>query len=630
MAIVRLSKLELYGVNEDKDLVLDILYKSKLVHIKNIKKVNHLQKADNENKLIDCNEKMKKVQTLIEYYEKSSKDHTNNEILIKEYDFLNFEKANQNIVLEIDNLSEIIQLLEEKNSLLDEIKHDKVQTENHNNEDNDEECKVISIINGKLNGGFTDDINLSLEKLDLLDYKLENEKIEIICLQENINKINVENLNINIENTELKNVKVETLETLINITNKIKENDCENHLKSGFNNVNLFKTYYDYLSYVYQKLEIEKNFAFTKRTFMIEGFIEEDKKQNFEQLLKSKNLAVSYSFSKPTNTDDVPTKTKNKKFVKPFEFVTNMYSVPKYNEIDPNFLLGLFFSLFFGFIMADIGYGILLVAIGLFLVLKKGTSKGMKDLMKVVAIGGVFAIAFGLMFGSFLGYTHNDMSFIPKALLPDPSKNVMMYLIASVVIGAIQLMVGFALKGILLVRRGKIAEAICSAFSWDIFFIGAGIFALDLVKVTDGLMFVGLGIAIFGIATAVVGNIFINKGFDRVAKSFGSLYSILNLFSDLLSYTRLFGLMLSGVIIASIVNQLAGGFYTVAWKVPFGIIISLIGHAFNISMGALGAYIHDARLQYIEFFSRFYEGEGELFTPFGSNFSYIKLVEMED
>ena len=141
---------------------------------------------------------------------------------------------------------------------------------------------------------------------------------------------------------------------------------------------------------------------------------------------------------------------------------------------------------------------------------------------------------------------------------------------------------------------------------------------------------VGIIVAGIGIATAVIGNIFINKGFDRVAKSFGSLYSILNLFSDLLSYTRLFGLMLSGVIIASIVNQLAGGFYTTLWKIPFGILISLIGHSFNISMGALGAYIHDARLQYIEFFSRFYEGEGELFTPFGSDFSYIKLIDVED
>ena len=83
--------------------------------------------------------------------------------------------------------------------------------------------------------------------------------------------------------------------------------------------------------------------------------------------------------------------------------------------------------------------------------------------------------------------------------------------------------------------------------------------------------------------------------------------------------------MLSGVIIATIVNQLASGFYTTLWQIPFGVLISLIGHGFNISMGALGAYIHDARLQYIEFFSRFYEGEGELFTPFGSNFSYIKL-----
>ena len=105
------------------------------------------------------------------------------------------------------------------------------------------------------------------------------------------------------------------------------------------------------LNYKLQKIELDKDLGFTEKTFVLEGYIENDKKQVLEDLIKSKNLCVAYEFSKPTSTDNVPTKTKNKKFVKPFEFVTNMYSVPKYNEIDPNFLLGLFFSLFFGFIM---------------------------------------------------------------------------------------------------------------------------------------------------------------------------------------------------------------------------------------------------------------------------------------
>jgi len=524
-----------------------------------------------------------------------------------------------------------LQIIEEKNNLINEIKNDKTQAESQNNLEKLNE-KTILIISGILENEKTEALKNDLNSLNLADVEINNNSLEIVCSEEESEKINeiLTSHQVTNESLNKKYISTDTFDNFVNIIKLFKEKTANNILETAKNDINLIKTYYDYLNYKIQKIELDKDLGFTQKTFVLEGYVEKDKVKLLEDLIKSKNLEVTYNFSDPSPSDKVPTKTKNKKFVKPFEFVTNMYSVPKYGEIDPNCLVGIFFSLFFGFIMADIGYGILLVGIGLFFTLKKSTGQGLKDLMKVVAIGGVFAIGFGILFGSCLGYTHNDLALIPKAVLPDPSTNVMMYLIASVVIGAIQIMISFLLKGILLIKRKKIAEAICTAFAWDIFFIGAGVFLLDFAKITSGLMVVGLGIAIFGVATAVIGNIIINKGFDRLAKSFGSLYSILNLFSDLLSYTRLFGLMLSGVIIATIVNQLAGGFYTTLWKIPFGIIISLIGHAFNISMGALGAYIHDARLQYIEFFSRFYEGEGVLFTPRTLQFSYIKLIEVED
>ncbi|MBQ8424786.1 MAG: hypothetical protein IJX17_02040 [Clostridia bacterium] len=630
MAIVKLSKLKLYGLSEDKKLITDLIYKSNLVHIKKVEMVSGLTNFFNENKLLEYKNKLEKVQKVIEYYKNNLQNTDNNDILVKETEFVNFNKTNKNFIQKMEKFHEYLQIVDEKNNLINEIKKSNNLAEDNKNNLSDEKKNSLFIINCLLDN--KDEITDFINSLNMSIYDVDEKKnIVIISVDSELEliKSKLEKLQIKFElNTST--VSEDVFNNYQNIIVNLKEKSQNSELEVNDENFKKLKICFDYITYKLQKIELDKDLGFTDKTFILEGYIENDKKQILEDLIKSKNLCVAYEFSKPTNNDKVPTKTKNKKFVKPFEFVTNMYSVPKYNEIDPNFLVGLFFSLFFGFIMADIGYGILLLGIGLFLVLKKGTGQGLKDLMKVVAIGGVFAIVFGLLFGSFLGYTHNDFSFIPKALFPDPSKNVMMYLIASVVIGAVQIMVGFALKGILLIRRRKFGEAICSAFAWDIFFIGAGIFALDLVKVTDGLMMIGLGIAIFGVATAVIGNIIINKGFDRLAKSFGSLYSILNLFSDLLSYTRLFGLMLSGVIIATIVNQLASGFFAVAWQIPFGILILLIGHAFNISMGALGAYIHDARLQYIEFFSRFYEGEGELFTPFGSNFSYIKLIEVED
>ena len=118
-----------------------------------------------------------------------------------------------------------------------------------------------------------------------------------------------------------------------------------------------------------------------------------------------------------------------------------------------------------------------------------------------------------------------------------------------------------------------------------------------------------------------------SKGFGKFTKGFGALYGVINFFSDILSYARLFGLMLSGAIIGNIVSDMALGMFAGGGMgIVAGALVMLIGHAFNLAMGVLGAYIHDSRLQYIEFFSRFYEGEGELFTPLGSQFEYIQLV----
>ena len=161
---------------------------------------------------------------------------------------------------------------------------------------------------------------------------------------------------------------------------------------------------------------------------------------------------------------------------------------------------------------------------------------------------------------------------------------------------------------------------------WDFFFVGLILFVLEFAGVYVGLGTVGIYLAVGSVAISVIGIAFINKGFDRFTKAFGAVYGIINIASDILSYARLFGLMLSGAIIGSIFNDLAAGFLTSPITFIIGAVILVIGHSFNIAMGALGGYIHVARLQYIEFFSRFYEGEGELFVPFGTDFSYVNLI----
>ena len=276
--------------------------------------------------------------------------------------------------------------------------------------------------------------------------------------------------------------------------------------------------------------------------------------------------------------------------------------------------------------MADIGYGLCLIAFGFLMALKQKRQTGFKKLMNVIAIGGLFTVIFGVLFGSFFGVSHETWKFVPPAVLPNPVDSVITLLVACLAAGVVQIMVSFVLKGILLIKRKQVATAIFTAFVWDFFFVGLALFVLDFAGITKGLGTIGIIVALASVAISVIGTAIISKGFERFTKAFGALYGIINLFSDILSYARLFGLMLSGAIIGSIVNDLASGFLSSPTTFIVGVIILGIGHSFNLSMGALGGYIHVARLQYIEFFSRFYEGEGELFVPFGTDFSYVNLV----
>ena len=219
-----------------------------------------------------------------------------------------------------------------------------------------------------------------------------------------------------------------------------------------------------------------------------------------------------------------------------------MYSAPKYGELDPNGILALFFSIFFGFIMADIGYGLVLVVFGLILALKQKKKTGPKQLWTVIAIGGLFSVLFGIGFGSFFGLSHENFWLVPQAIIPNPVDNVMTLLIACLGAGIVQIMVSFILQGILLIRRKKVFDVICFAFSWDFFFVGLILFALDFMGITSGLTMVGIIIALSSVAICLIGQIVKNKGFNKFTKSFGALYGIINMFSDILSYARLFGL----------------------------------------------------------------------------------------
>jgi V/A-type H+-transporting ATPase subunit I len=393
------------------------------------------------------------------------------------------------------------------------------------------------------------------------------------------------------------------------------------------------KIYCDYLAFEVEKLNLGDKMLSTERTFLLEAYVPEDEENVVSEALTGVDSAVYYEFSNPSEDENPPTLMKNKPLLANFETITNMYSPPNSREFDPTLVMSFFYSVFLGFIMADIGYGLLMLLGGGAIYLKSKRGGSIKSLAGVFAIGGIFAIIWGFMFNSLFGI---ELSFMPT-IMPNPQKDmwslagiqVPSVLVISLIIGNVQIFAGYVCRAVQCIRRGDIVGGLCDGVTWAVFSVGVALAILGFVKEFNmsSLATVGAIIAAVGLVAAMLTAGRKEKFFGKFTKGFGAAYGVINYASDILSYARLYGLMLSGAVIAQIVSQygvqfITGGNFAFA---IIGVLLMLVGHAFNLSMSLLGAYIHDARLQYVEFYGRFFEGEGELFTPLGSEHKYIYL-----
>lgn len=401
------------------------------------------------------------------------------------------------------------------------------------------------------------------------------------------------------------------------------------------------KIYCDYLGFEIEKCELSEKLRATQTTFLLEAYVAEDERDNVRAALDGVTGNIYYEFSEPSKDEVPPTLYKNNKVVKNFETVTNMYSPANSREFDPNAVMAVFYSIFLGFIMADIGYGLIMFLGGGAIYLKtRAKSSGLTRLAGVFAIGGICAIVWGVLFNSFFG-----AGILPFTVLPDAQSDmwslagisVPAVLIISMMIGVVQLCAGYVCKAVQCWRRGYIADGIFDGLVWAVFSVGVELAIIGFVDEmkAPSLRLVGAIIAGVSLLTAVLTAGRKEKILGKFTKGFGAAYGIINYASDILSYARLYGLMLSGAVIAKIISGYAvtGMNGSVGFIVSgnpaliiLGVILLLVGHAFNLAIGLLGAYIHDARLQYVEFYGRFFEGEGELFTPLGSKQKYINLL----
>ena len=400
------------------------------------------------------------------------------------------------------------------------------------------------------------------------------------------------------------------------------------------------RIYCDYLKFELEKASLSEKLRATQETFLLEAYVPKESEKEVGEAIDGVTNAAYYEFSEPAEDEIPPTLYRNNAVVSNFETITDMYSPPSSKEFDPNTVMAFFYSLFLGFIMGDIGYGLIMLLGGGAIWYKlRSKGGGLARLSGVFAAGGIFAILWGVLFDSLFG-----LSVGMPFKLPDAQSDMWSFmgiqvpavLVISLELGVFQLFAGYICKAVQCFRRGYVGDGICDGVIWALFSFGVGLAIAGLVDEFNFIEFAYAGGIMAGVslvmAMLTAGRK--EKFFGKFTKGFGAAYGVINYVSDILSYARLYGLMLSGAVIAQIISGYAvtgtnGGvgflFSGNPLLIVLGVIILIVGHAFNFAIGLLGAYIHDARLQYVEFYGKFFEGDGELFAPLGSKHNYVRL-----
>ncbi len=390
----------------------------------------------------------------------------------------------------------------------------------------------------------------------------------------------------------------------------------------------------DYFRIRADKYNVINELDHSAHVFVIEGFVPQEDSQRLEQLC-TRVATCCVEFEEAD--ENAPVKLKNNKFSAPAQSIVTMYATPSHADIDPTPLLAFFFYFFFGMMFSDAGYGLLMtVVIGIVLKVFKPDTQ-MRNNLKLFQYCGISTTIWGLVFGSIFGdapsaiYNMITGSSITMAdILPwpilDPQKDALVLMVISIAFGLIHILVGMGCKFYVCLKQKDWGGAFFDTGFWMLMLVGFGILATGIV-VSPTVMLIGGAIAIASAVGLILTQGRHKKGFGKVIGGLASLYDITSYISDLLSYSRLLALGLTTGVMAQVFNMLGTMFGTGVLGIIFMIIIFLVGHAINIGLNALGAYVHTMRLQYVEMFSKFYEGGGEKFEPFSLKSKHIKIQE---
>ncbi len=401
--------------------------------------------------------------------------------------------------------------------------------------------------------------------------------------------------------------------------------------------------YADYERMREEKYGVISRLSQSAHTFVLTGYIPATVSEAVKTQLEE-TFTVGILLSEPDPKEDVPVLLKNNAFSAPLEGVTEGFSLPGKGEIDPTFVMSLFYYILFGIMFSDAGYGLIMtIACGVILLKFKNMEPSMKSFINMFFFCGIATTFWGLMFGSFFGdaidvialnFFGKEITFTP--LWFSPNDEPMRMLVFSMILGLIHLFTGLGLKMYQSAKNHDVLGGIYDAVLW-IVLLGACVILLMTMEMFMNIVGVDFTLGEpFGTIAAVVAviaaiGIILTGGREsknpakRLMKGAYSLYGITSYLSDVLSYSRLLALGLATGVIGTVINKMGAMAGSGIAKVIIFVLVFVVGHLLNFAINALGAYVHANRLQYVEFFGKFYEGGGKKFDPFKENTTYYKI-----
>ena len=385
----------------------------------------------------------------------------------------------------------------------------------------------------------------------------------------------------------------------------------------------------DTLSTKIARAEAEEKLMGTESTTLLQGWLPADSEEELARTLGKYDCAWETEDPSEDEYPEVPVKLKNNRLTRALNMVTEMYSLPAYNNVDPNPLMAPFFILFYGIMLADMGYGVLMIAAAAVVLAKAKPRKGMRNFFELMLWCGISATIWGAITG---GLFSDAPLQIARIINPDttweglpalftPLNDTIMILIGAMCLGFVQIITGMIVSVTIKVRRGEIFSAVFEEGTWWVIFAGIACLALGVGNIGGVPVVLAIGVVMLFIGSAKG-----KKGFGIISGFIGAIYNgVTGYFGDILSYSRLMALMLAGSVIAQVFNTIGA----IAGNIFVFLLISIVGNALNFALNLLGCFVHDLRLQCLEYFGKFYEDGGKPFRPLEINTQYVTVTNTD-